>query len=732
MISGAYIPLMADLEHDPVLFGVNRTPGIVAVEFLAPNRVQVYRRIEGETLVEETTHQPFVWATKPLSDRAREQNGNGAFRYVVSFDSAAAFFAAVKGHRNDIWALKDLSHQYLLASGRTLFKDMNFSDLRRMQVDIETFTPSEREMSNASRHPLLAIAMADASGWEKVLVVENPSNPDEERVVLEKFVALVQERNPDVIEGHNIFNFDLPYLETRAKILRVPLVLGRDGSTPRSHLSKLQFAERKIQYRKFEIHGRHIADMLHLVQLHDIGSRDMESYGLKAAARYFGVEESERVVLAAQEITQNHAENRACFERYALQDVRETRAISKILSPPWFIQTSIFPYNYQDVLVLGNATCINSLFLREYLRRGQSFPSPPPSRHFEGGATDTYHFGVAHNVWHCDVASLYPSVMLSFGLFPKCDTLNLFSGMLAQLRTFRLKAKSKMRIAAEDEKPLLNALQGTFKILINSFYGYLGFGLANFADFDTAEAVTAKGREILHGMCSWLQQRGAQVIEMDTDGIYFVPPAGVTWDELSKELAATLPQGIEVDFDACYAAMFSYKTKNYALLGTDGKLTIKGAALKSRGLEKFQRLFIETAIRALLEGRSEAVTSLYKEYATALRDYRWAPDMFAKTETLNDSPEAYRKKITSSKRNRAAAYELALRSSRKMNAGDRVSYYITGQTKNVRIFENAKLLEDWCPENRDENIPYYLAKLDALAETFEKFIPRNAETGWLL
>lgn len=86
-------------------------------------------------------------------------------------------------------------------------------------------------------------------------------------------------------------------------------------------------------------------------------------------------------------------------------------------------------------------------------------------------------------------------------------------------------------------------------------------------------------------MVDWLRQRGADVIEIDTDGIYFTPPKDTTWDGLYEELAATLPKGIEVEFDARYAAMFSYKAKNYALLSEDGKLSIKGAALKSRGLE---------------------------------------------------------------------------------------------------------------------------------------------------
>ncbi len=720
------------IEHDPVLFGADPTERIVSVEFVAPDCVQVYRREGTKTLLEEVQHKPFAWAMEPLPGELRELAGAGAFKFAVAFDNVTAFAKAKTTYKREIFALNDLAHQYLLASGRTLFKGMAFEELRRMQVDIETFTRADGSMSDATQDPLLAIALSDSSGWEEILVVEDPADGVQEKAVLERFVALVRERDPDVIEGHNIFKFDLPYLETRARKQQMKLELGRDGGVLRSHPSRLQIAERLIQYRKFEIHGRHIVDTLFLVQFHDVGARELESFGLKAAARHFGVAESDRVELGARAITEAHSKKRKTFEKYALQDVRETRALSAALSPAWFTQTTIFPYNYQDVVIRGNATKINSLFLREYLRQGQSVPGLPEVRRFEGGYTDIFFTGVARDVWHCDIASLYPSVMLAFGFLPESDTLGVFGDMLARLRKFRLEAKAAMRSAKGAEKSHLDVLQGTFKILINSFYGYLGFAQGNFADFEAAAAVTAKGRELLRGMVDWLRQRGADVIEIDTDGIYFTPPEDASWDGLYRELAATLPEGIEVEFDARYEAMFSYKAKNYALLSKDGKLSIKGAALKSRGLEKFQRVFIERAVRALCEGKPEVIPAMHAEFAKALRERTWEPEMFVKTEALQDSLEAYQRKITASSRNRSAAFELALRSGRKMQAGDRVTYYITGTKKTVKAYESAKLVEEWDPKNRDENTAYYLAKLDELAGKFEAFVPASAGGGRLL
>src|SRR2546425_8906000 len=115
-------------------------------------------------------------------------------------------------------------------------------------------------------------------------------------------------------------------------------------------------------------------------------------------------------------------------------------------------------------------------------------------------------------------------------------------------------------------------------------------------------------------MIGWLNAHGANVIEVDTDGIYFVPPEKIDIEQLQTGLAKELPPGIEVEFDEQFEAMFSYKAKNYALLTRDGDVIIKGGALKSRGLEKFQRLFLEEMIKLLMQGKPEEIENLRNEF----------------------------------------------------------------------------------------------------------------------
>ena len=224
-------------------------------------------------------------------------------------------------------------------------------------------------------------------------------------------------------------------------------------------------------------------------------------------------------------------------------------------------------------------------------------------------------------------------------------------------------------------------------------------------------------------MVDWLDANGSKVVEIDTDGVYFIPPTGATPESLDAGLRRdVLPDGIDIEFDTTYLAMFSYKAKNYALLRDSGELVIKGGALRSRGLEKFQRVFLERMLRLLIDGERQRVRELHAEFAAAIENRAWDISMLAKTETLQDSLASYREKIERSSRNRAAAYELALASGREHQPGDQISYYVTGTRKRVPVHENCRLASEWNPRQRDENTAYYKAKLDDLVKKFREFI----------
>jgi DNA polymerase, archaea type len=725
-----------EFEKNTILFGADSTPGIVAIALGETGTVNVYRRKkDGLTVVDVEPFHPFVWCDSDVVDLGIEaEKLDGALKYgwlvtVDSWKELVALRTGLKKAGRDFFAFSDPVQHYLTATGRTLFKGLPFEELKRMQLEVllwEDAVAGDGDSGTAvsdrgySGDHIMSIALSDNTGWEELIIVDPANVGESEHAALKRLTALIKERDPDVIEGHNLFRFNLPYLVARAKRAKTKLDWGRGGGFLRSRPSRLQIAEKTIDYPKFTIDGRHFVDTFLLAQFYDVGMRSLVGFERLDVARHFGFCDSEGLsALTGKELQRAYTDNSERFRERALCAVRETRAIANLLSPSYFIQAQIFPYNYQDVIVRGNATRINALFLREYFRQRHSIPGMPMARTFEGGFTDIFFTGVTRNVWHCDIASLYPSIMLQFDCFPATDQLQIFRHLLTDLRAFRLEAKAQMRTAKDPkEQHHFQALQNTFKILINSFYGYLGFAQGHFADFDAAARVTQIGRDLLRKMIDWLNAQGAQVIEVDTDGIYFVPPERINVDDLQKGLAKELPPGIEVEVDEQFEAMFSYKAKNYALLTKDGDVIIKGGALKSRGLEKFQRVFLEEMIKLLMQEKPEAIPQLREDFEQKIRNREWSIDMLMKTDTLQDSLDKYRAKIAGSARNRAAAYELALASGRNYKPGEQVSYYVKATPKKVPAYEAAKLASEFDPQNRDENVDYYLAKLDELMKKF--------------
>jgi len=705
-----------EFEKNEILFGADSTPRIIAIELGETGTVKLHcREKDGSTTTDVEPFHPFVWADSDVVDlgiEAEKLTGDLKFGWLITVDSWKELIALRNGLKNagrDFFAFTDPVQHYLTATGRTLFKDLPFEDLKRMQLEVLT-----------NDEHIMSIALSDNSGWEELIVVDPTRADDSERDAVKRLTALIKERDPDVIEGHDLFRVHLSLLVARAKKLKAKLDWGRSGGFLRSRPSRLQIAEKTIDYPKFSIDGRHFVDTFLLAQFYDVGLRTLTGFERADVARHFGFCGSEEISqLSGKELQRAYIDNDERFRKRAICGVREIKAMSDLLSPSYFIQAQIFPYNYQDVIVRGNATRINGLFLREYFRQRHSIPELPLPQSFEGGYTDIFFTGVARNVWHCDVASLYPSIMLQFDCFPASDQVQIFRHLLTDLRKFRLEAKAKTRAAKNPgERRHLEAFQNTFKILINSFYGYLGFAQGHFADFDAAARVTQIGRDLLKQMIDWLNNHGAKVIEVDTDGIYFVPPDKIDIEEVQKGLARELPKGIEVEFDEQFQAMFSYKAKNYALLTKDGDVIIKGGALKSRGLEKFQRVFLEEIIKLIMKGKPEAIGDLRNDFEQKIRNREWKIEMLMKTDTLQDSLEKYRAKIAGSARNRAAAYELAVASGCAYKPGDQISYYIKSTPKKVPAYEAARLASDFDPQNPDENVDYYVRKLDELVKKF--------------
>src|SRR5215471_1028767 len=194
-------------EDNQLLFGSDPTPRIVAIELGDTGTVKVYRRGKGrETTCEIQAFHPFVWADGDVADlgltNAEKLSGDLKYDWLVTTDSWKELIALRNGLKKagrNFFALSDPVQHYLTHSGRTLFKQLPFEELKRMQIEVLSFAGGDLEAA-ADDH-LTSIAASDNTGWEELIEVDPRAIEESERIALKRLTTLIQERNPDVIEG---------------------------------------------------------------------------------------------------------------------------------------------------------------------------------------------------------------------------------------------------------------------------------------------------------------------------------------------------------------------------------------------------------------------------------------------------------------------------------------------------------------------------------------------------
>lgn len=667
---------------------------------------------------------PFAWLNDTPPDghfsaiQLEKLAGDGPFNRMAHADDFEAYDAFVRGARESVSVdvIRPIESQFLLQHRERLFREMTFGQLRRCQLDIETAS-SDDGFCDAARPEdrVLAIGLRMA-GRSRLLVLEEMTDAAEKRL-LENLNTALAEEDPDVIEGHNIFKFDLDYLRQRCRRFKVPCAWGRFGQKASFRSSRLKVAERWIDFLRCDLPGRAVVDTYLLVQLFDITTRELTSYGLKDVAVYFGITEEDsltRTYIEGPRVKDVFVQDRARFCAYLEDDLRETAGLADQLLPTYFEQVRTFPTSLQDATLRGATSKIDLLFLEEYYHARQACPTPPDVQPFEGGYTRSFQEGVFRHVLHFDVASLYPSLLLHIGRNPKNDTLGVFIPLLRKLREYRLVYKQLARTGVtEEERAEAQARQTSFKILINSFYGYLGFSGARFGDGELAAEVTRRGRELLQTLIDEFAKHGCTILEADTDGIYL---SSEHYYEKPEELLALvgtiLPPGIELEYDGRYTAMWCYKAKNYALY--DGtKVTLRGSALRSRGIEPFLKKLSDQLITFLVGASAESPLVLLESYRNRLLARSVPVEELAKSETLNQNPDAYERLIAQGGKPRRASAEVALQVTPRPRMGDRVSYYVTARSKGrTSDWQRARALPLYDAAAAPYDPDYYIEKLD--------------------
>lgn len=704
---------------DERLFGWGLTSGIISVWASREGQAVIWRRVSGQVVCESERFRPWVFAATladlahlgsalisasapggadaivsyqeldyPTSNAAPEK----FYRYLLSardgrYLERAIVSGASRRLGRQITSLNDLEddfyhvgpvEQYLMRTGRVYFRGLAYEDLHRLQFDLETTA------LDPDRGRIFMVAIRDSRGLATTL--DAPAPEDEARLI-ERLCALIRERDPDVIENHNLFGFDLSFLERRAAVLGVPLALGRPGAPAllERRQETLAIGPEARRRTRYTLAGRELIDTLDAVRRHDFVVRDMPGHGLKEVARYFGISAPDRVYLEGAAIFDTYRQDPDLVKRYALDDVAEVDGLSRRLLGAPFALAGMAPRRYERLASAGPAMGIlEPLLVRAYLRAGAALPRGAAGQYaenglHEGGAVHLFAEGIAEHVVKADVASLYPSLMRTYQIGPTCDRLGVLLDILGRLTDLRLHHKAAARAAAPGsvEANHHDATQAAMKILINAAYGYMGAGsMALFADGLAAGEVTRRGREVLTQVLDALRQRGMALVEADTDGVYFAVPSDWTEEQeraLVAEIGSELPAGIHLEYEGRYRAMLSHEVKNYALLTYSGRLVVHGVALRSSRAEPFGGIFLRQALICAMTGDIPGVRQAYLDTVAALQNRALSAADVAARVRLSKTPEVY---MAARAGHPEAPYEALLAAGRtRWSPGERVRFY---------------------------------------------------------
>jgi DNA polymerase elongation subunit (family B) len=218
-------------------------------------------------------------------------------------------------------------------------------------------------------------------------------------------------------------------------------------------------------------------------------------------------------------------------------------------------------------------------------------------------------------------------------------------------------------------------------------------------------------------MCRELAARGVTLLEADTDGVYFAVPEG--WVEADErrvvaEVATLLPPLVQLEFEGRYAAMLSHEPKNYALLGYDGSLLLRGVAFRSSRAEPFGEAFLRRSIARLLLGDVSGVREVYVTTLDCLRRRELPAYDVSSRVRLTKTPAQY---LQTRDTRRELPYEAMLANGRtSWSVGDRIRVYRTKSGSGGVIEESDdETVATESADGRDYDVDHY-ARL--LRETF--------------
>jgi DNA polymerase I len=526
------------------------------------------------------------------------------FKYRYMADEGLMGMGWAKADCNSTSTNTVLTSCKLSAKGIRSIERMEDVPLKTLAFDIECISTTAGGVPEARKDPIIMISIVfgdEYKGMKSVVLSTRRSKYvrdfPSEKELLEEFIKIINDYDPDVLTGFNVNNFDLPYILERMKREGVRPVFGR--CTQKSVMARRVGARHKIA-----IVGRVIVDSYEIVKK----DFSLHRYSLDSVAsnllgeRKVDVKHSE-----IEKLWKGSDEEFNRLVNYSRVDsVLAMNLVIKLsLIDKYVALSKISGILLQDTLDSGETTRIENYLLREFNKKGYVFPCRPDEsvmrkrvvarrKELVGGYVIEPDKGFHSDVAVLDFKSMYPSMIRTFNIcpttletverpglnkspigalfVPKEERQGIIPKILENLMNSRQAVKKKLKSTKDPEKRrLLDAKQWALKILANAFYGHMGYARAKIYNMAVAGSITAYGREIIQKTSKEIEEKfGHKIIYGDTDSVFVkmdtddLEKLGKEADDISEHITKELPGVMELEFEKVFKRFLPLTKKRYA------------------------------------------------------------------------------------------------------------------------------------------------------------------------
>lgn len=403
---------------------------------------------------------------------------------------------------------------------------------RVLAFDIETsdFTPDKGEV--------LMISLV-GKNFKKVLTCKEKTNQDfvhyykNEEELLEAFVDEVNKFEPDIITGYFSDGFDLLFIKERAKINKVKLGLGVDGSLP-------VFSRGIIPTGK--VKGIVHIDLLRFIRNAYSQYLQSETLSLNEVAKELLGEK--KVDFNVFEALKKEKIDWHKFYEYNLQDSVITHklfeklwpdllAFTKITNEPLFdTSRNTMAGNFED-LVIHNANKFNEII--EKRPHDKEIAQRRREPRYEGAFVFQPTPGLYEDVAFFDFSSMYGSVIVSYNLSrgtelekkeKDCHIADLerekayFSKKQGMIPKLLNEIIDKRREYKEEYKKNPNSItyarSNAYKLIANAAYGYQGFFGARYYSLKSAASTAYFARVHIKHAIEIFEKENFKIVYSDS------------------------------------------------------------------------------------------------------------------------------------------------------------------------------------------------------------------------